>query len=415
VSNALAIAATTSTLRNLLLTQIPPLDVDLSDLEVTAQPPDQARKGITTAQINLFLYQTAFNGAWRNQNMPGRVRPGETGVPPLAINLHYLVTAFGRGESDNDVVSHRALGGALSVLHDHPVLSRNEIRIALANNDLADQFERLKITPLPMGLEEMSKLWMTFQTQYRISAAYEVAVVLIDSRTPVKSALPVLMRGPNDRGVTTITGRATILTEIRPPRSQPGARLGEDIAILGEQLSISETTVRFTHLRLDQPVELPPRVGASVLEIVVHLPDKGEDSDALKRWTPGFYSVVLVNRRAGVSISSNAIAFTLAPRITVSPNSSPPGTVDLTVTCEPRILDGQRLLLLFGDRQVDWTSVSTPADVTQPTTLTFTVTDVVAGSYVVRLRVDGVDSIPVVYSGTPTVPVFDPTQQVVVA
>ena len=77
MSNTLAIAATTSTLRNLLLAQIPMLDADLSDLEVTIQPPDLARKGITKAQLNLFLYQTVVNGAWRNLDMPRQVRPGE--------------------------------------------------------------------------------------------------------------------------------------------------------------------------------------------------------------------------------------------------------------------------------------------------------------------------------------------------
>jgi hypothetical protein len=89
--------------------------------------------------------------------------------------------------------------------------------------------------------------------------------------------------------------------------------------------------------------------------------------------------------------------------------------VNLTLTCEPRIADGQRVLLLFGDRQVAPSSISTPADTTQPTTLAFAVPDVAAGGYLVRLRVDGVDSIPVIYSGTPAVPAFDPLQKVNVA
>ena len=83
MSNALAIAACTVTLRNLLLTGIPALDSTLSDLQVTTQPPDLARKNVTTSQLNLFLYQTVLNAAWRNLDMPRQVRPGETGVPPL--------------------------------------------------------------------------------------------------------------------------------------------------------------------------------------------------------------------------------------------------------------------------------------------------------------------------------------------
>lgn len=416
MSNARAIAATTATLRNLLLAQIPFLDSDLSDLEVTTQPLDLARKGITKAQLNLFLYQTVINGAWRNLDMPRQVRPGEAGAPPLALNLHYLITAYGRGETDNDAAGHRVMGGAMSVLHDHPLLGPGEIATSLPNNDLGEQFERLKITPLLMGLEEMSKLWMVFQTQYRISAAYEVTVVLIDSRSPVKSALPVLKRGEADRGAAVVAGLAPSLNEIRPPHSQPATRLGEDIAILGGQLSTMDNTVRFTSSRLAEPIELVPQSGRTPAEIGVHIPGKPEDANALSRWAPGFYTVALVQKRTGVPpITSNELALALAPQITVTPTAATPGTVNLTLTCEPRIVTGQRVLLLFGDRQVEPVSISSPGDPTQPTTLTFAVPGVAAGGYVVRLRVDGVDSIPVVLSGTPPVPAFDPAQRVTVA
>lgn len=415
MSNTLAIAATTSTLRNLLLAQIPSLDTDLSDLEVTIQPLDQARKGITKAQLNLFLYQTVVNGAWRNLDMPRQVRPGETAFPPLALNLHYLITAYGRGEADSDATSHRVLGGAMSVLHDHPVLGRGEISLSLANNDLADQFERLRITPLSMGVEEISRLWTVFQTQYRVSAAYEVTVVLIDSRTPVKAAPPVLTRGEKDRGVAAITGLAPLLTEIRPPLSQSAARQGEDIVIVGEQLTLDNAIVRFFSTRLAQPVKLVPKAGESANEIIVHLPNQAEDANAMSQWVPGFYTCDLSIKHPGVPILvSNTIAFALSPRITVTPNSAAVGTVNLTVTSEPRIAATQRVLLIFGDRQIEPASISTPADITQPSTLTFAVPDVLAGTYLVRLRVDGVDSIPVTYSGTPPMPEFDPAQRVTV-
>jgi hypothetical protein len=418
MSNTLAIAATTATLRNILLTQVPDLDADLSDLEVTTQPLDLARKGISKAQLNLFLYQTVMNGAWRNLDMPRQVRPGETAAPPLPLNLHYLITAYGRGESDNDAVSHRVLGGAMSVLHDHPVLSRQEIASALVGNDLAEQFEILKVTPLPMGVDEISKLWMVFQTQYRISAAYEVTVLLIDSRTPVKAALPVLKRGQQDRGPTAITGAAPALWEIRMPRSQSAARLGEDIAILGDRLTLEATTVRFSSTRDLPPIELGPQQGTNPGEIEVHIPDPAEDAQAFSRWTPGFYTAGLVQTRAGLPpVVSNELAFALAPQIAVTLGATTTEdathfTVDLTVTCAPRIAAAQRVLVVFGDRQAAPATINTPADTAQPTKLTFKILGVTAGDHVVRLRVDGVDSIPVSYAGSPPLPQFDPAQTV---
>jgi hypothetical protein len=47
--------------------------------------------------------------------------------------------------------------------------------------------------------------------------------------------------------------------------------------------------------------------------------------------------------------------------------------------------------------------------------VTVTFPAVSAGTYVVRLRVDGVDSDPVHYVGSPPLPEFDPASQVVVA
>jgi hypothetical protein len=412
MSNSLAVAATTATLRNLLLSEVPKADADLADLEVTTQPLDAARKGISKAQLNLFLYQTVTNAAWRNLDVPGAVRPGETGSPPLALNLHYLITTYGRGEADNDAVSHRVLGAAMSVLHDHPVLSRAEISAALAGNDLANQFERLKVTPLPMTIEDLSKLWMVFMTQYRISAAYEVTVVLIDSKTPVRSPLPVLTRGQADQGWPTTATVAPVLAEARPARSQQAARLGEDVVVAGARLT-GGAVVRFTSTRVAQAVELPASAGGTASEITVHLPGQAQDPNALARWAPGLYTVALVIRDGGAqAIPSNEVALALAPLITVTPTRASHGTITLNITCEPRIVPGQRVLLVFGDQQAQAASVTTPPDPVRPTTLTFTLRGITAGRYLVRLRVDGVDSIPVVYTGSPPVPGFDPNQTV---
>ncbi len=70
------------------------------------------------------------------------------------------------------------------------------------------------------------------------------------------------------------------------------------------------------------------------------------------------------------------------------------------------------MLLVFGSQQARPVSVTTPPDPAQPTTVKFTLPAITAGSYPVRLRVDGVDSIPVVYTGSPPAPGFDPNQTV---
>lgn len=412
MSNVLAIAATTRTLRNLLLAQVPALDTDLGDLQVTLQPPDVARKGTSSAQLNLFLYQVVANAAWRNLDPPGQVHPGESGMPPLALNLHYVLTAWGRGDSDIDATSHRVLAAAMSTLHDRGVLDGNDIRNALPDNDLANQIERVRVTPLPQSVDELSKLWTAFQTNYRTSAVYEAAVVLIDSQAAVRAPLPVLRRGPQDRGVIATASAAAVLDALGFPHAQAAVRLGEDIALSGRQLGADFALARFSSLRLDAPVDVAPQPGTAGT-LRVHLADASTDVDAASRWAPGIYTVALLVQPPGLpALLSNELPLALAPIITVSPLSAPAGALTLQLTCMPRIRDGQRVLLLFGDRVLAPQSIANPADPHQPTSITFAITGVTAGTWTVRLRVDGADSIPVDYSGS--VPAFAANQQVVV-
>ena len=412
MSNVLAIAATTRTLRNLLLAQMPVLDTELNDLEVTLQPPDVARKGISKAQLNLFLYQVVANAAWRNLDMPGEVRPGETAPPPLALNLHYVLTAWGRGENDSDALSHRVLAAAMSTLHDRGVLDGNDIRNALPDNDLASQIERVRVTPLPQSVDELSKLWTAFQTNYRTSAAYEAAVVLIDSQAAARAPLPVLRRGPQDRGVIATASAAAVLDTLTLPRAQSAVRLGEDIVLGGRQLGTENTLARLSSLRLDAPIDIAPLAGdAGCLR--VHLADTTEDANAASRWAPGIYTVALLVQPPGLPpLLSNELPLALAPVITLGSLTAAAGDFALNLTCLPRLRDGQRVFLLFGDRLLASTSISNPANLQQPSALVFQLTGVAAGTYTVRLRVDGADSIPVDFSGS--VPVFAANQQVVV-
>src|SRR5882757_9601964 len=211
MSNEFAIGAVTLTLRNLLdgvkelgdsdVTDELPSDVKpTSEILITNLPLDEAYKfDPAKNQINLFLYHVEHSAAWRNREIPGQLKNGETGNVPLGLNLYYLVTAY--GQDKNEIIGHLLLGKAMSILHDHPLLSRDEIRIAFSASHLQDQIERVRITPQPISLDEVSKLWTGFHSQYKLSVAYQVSVVLIESKRLSKTPLPVLMRGLGDRGV----------------------------------------------------------------------------------------------------------------------------------------------------------------------------------------------------------------------
>jgi hypothetical protein len=105
--------------------------------------------------------------------------------------------------------------------------------------------------------------------------------------------------------------------------------------------------------------------------------------------------------------TTNQLAFSLAPAITITPASAAAGNITYTATCSPQVWPGQVVSLLLGGLEVPAQSFTA-----QTATLTFAASNLTSGSYHFRLRVDGVDSLLVNRSVTP--PIFDPTQQVTV-
>ena len=410
MSNALAVAAVTSTLQA-LIEQGVRNGPGLGDTTVTMLAPDRARDSASTAnQINLFLYQLLPNAAWRNQDMPRQLMPGETGMAPLALELYYLLTAYGRNNDTAQPFSHELLARAMSVLHDHAVLAPAEIRAAVAaalpDSDLDRQLERVRVTLQPMSVEDISKLWTAFQTQYRLSVAYQVTVVLIESTLPPKTPLPVLTRGPGDRGPAAhgdVVPPFPTLQNAAPPARQEAARLGDTLILTGHHLGGTEIGIAFQHASWDAPVEVAPAGAAADGMVAVVVPD------VPAAWPAGLYRVQVLVRPPGDTQrrASNGIGVAVAPSMTIAPLSAPAGDVTWTVTCSPDVLPQQRVALLLGDREVAAQPLAAPTG-----TLTFDAAGVAAGQYWVRLRVDGVDSLLVDRAAMP--PVFDATQRVTV-
>ena len=437
MSSALAIAAVTASLKDLLNDGL--MDHDLSTLgsfAVTAQPPDRVTTGTTeNNQLNLFLYQVTPNLGWRNVDLPSRSRDGTQRLtsPPLALDLHYLLTAYGAQDLNAEVL----LGYAMQVLHETPVLSRQQLRIALGAPapvdgtllpgpfgslsaiDLADQVEQIKLTPVYLGSDDLSKLWTAMQARYRLSMAYMVSVVLIQGHDPGRAALPVLRRGADDRGPVAQGSPAPVLTGVSVAASplQPALRLGEDLVVNGGNLLRGSFTVRIEHPRFGITQDLPART-IDATRLGVHLPSIAEDTTGMDAWAVGVYSVSLRVAEPGLPTwGTNSVPMALAPLIGVGPLASAPGTVNLSITCTPRLRSEQQaqVRLLFGATEALPSSIVTPSDPTLPSTLSFAIPGVAPGSYAVRLRVDGVDSLPVTFNGTPPTFAFDALQTVSVA
>lgn len=302
----------------------------------------------------------------------------------------------------------------MNILHDHPVLGADEIREALRGNDLHEQVERVRITPHPISLDDMSKIWNTFQTQYRISVTYQAAVVLIESTRATTTPLPVLTRGTGDQGVAAhpdLIPPFPTLQSIALPNNQPSACLGDEPTLCGHHLDGDNVALRLSNPRLTDPVPTQ-LLNSSATEIKLRLLNGDDDPTAPAKWLAGVYTIAVEISKAGEpDRTTNELPFSLAPRITselpIIVVRDGGGNANITLNCTPQVRPEQRAALLLGDREVP----AQPHEI-QTDTLTFVVTDAVPEEYLVRLRIDGVETLLVDRTAKP--PVFDETQKVTI-
>jgi hypothetical protein len=198
MSDFLAIAAITTTLRNLLAqvavqANLPDAMV-LPDTTVTTRPPHKARSDRTTGnQLNLFLYRLAPDTAWRRRG--GGAKPGTenlSAVKPVALNLYYLITAY--GQNDDDILAHQLIGWVISYFNEYPELNREVMQQNYSGHFLTQQTDKIGVNPYPLSQEELSKLWSAFGRDVcGPTVAYQVSPVLIGGSSVPASTL---QRGP---------------------------------------------------------------------------------------------------------------------------------------------------------------------------------------------------------------------------
>ncbi|MGB3656141.1 MAG: DUF4255 domain-containing protein [Rivularia sp. (in: cyanobacteria)] len=200
MSNALSIAAVTATIKNLLENGLvsDAIAASVGDVLVSAIPPDKIQVGTDErAQINLFLYHVTQNRNvdWISRTSDNKDNPRSTN-PPLALDLHYLLTAYGPKDFQSEIL----LGYAMQLLHSSPIIKFEVIESALKNSsqtstssvfsqalagisvsDLARQIGQIKVSPEFLSMEDTSKIWSALQTNYRPSATYNASMVLIES------------------------------------------------------------------------------------------------------------------------------------------------------------------------------------------------------------------------------------------
>lgn len=423
MSTALAIGAVSAVLRNVLdnglIDAVPAVG---SPVTVSAKAPDLIKLDNPTdpPQLNLFLYRVSENPGWRNMDLPSRDGSGHrVANPPLALDLHYLLTAYGK----EDLQAEMLLGYGMFLLHERPFLDRAAIRNALlfhpldpstsippafqspAHAGLADQFEWLKITWELLDLEGMSKLWSATQSHFRPSAAFQVSVVLIEPSRPSASPLPVLTR--NLRVEPSTLPPYPTLESASAPDGTRVAELGEVVSLHGHHLNGTGLKVLLHHRLLPAPHIIPVGANADPRKAAFTLPTI---EPAGEMWPAGVWSVSaeLVPDGQSEPRTTNVTALMLAPVAGPSPTLTKDSqTLRVVAGVTPKVQPEQSASIAVNSAQGQVGPRTTAV-----TQLTADLAPIPSGAGVLRLRVDGVESRLIDH--TKTIPVYRPEAQVVV-
>ena len=186
MSNYLAVATITLVLKNLLSEVLKKAN---ARADVTTLPPNSPASSLPNPGANLFLYQVTPNATLRNMDLP-TMRSSDKLVQRsrIILDLNYLISFYGdAAKFEPDLM----LGLVVRTLHERAILNQKLISQVikalpaadpLSKSNLADEPELVRITPVGLSLEELSKLWSVFfQTGYSLSVAYQVSPIQIES------------------------------------------------------------------------------------------------------------------------------------------------------------------------------------------------------------------------------------------
>ncbi|MBW4501582.1 MAG: DUF4255 domain-containing protein [Scytonema hyalinum WJT4-NPBG1] len=405
MSNALSIATVTGVIKYLLENGLvsDAIASSVGDVIVTALPPDRISVGTDErAQLNLFLYQVTQNRNvdWVSQEFRHRhskISATAYTNPPLALDLHYLLTAYGPKDFQAEIL----LGYAMQMLHKSPVIASDLIENALKNASqtstssifsqalasvsvsvLAEQIGQIKISPEFFKMEETSKIWSALQTHYRPSATYLASMVLIENRTHQAEGFDAIpLSQPHIEQV------------IVPAQSEQPIVVGSTLLIQGKRLQGEVTKIRFG----SREKMLPPRDVKETQIILLVPPDL----------YAGVQGVQVIHQTIGNPgqthnniMESNVVPFVLHPTITASVAQVQAGEGDLrsaeiSVKFNPKVGNIQRVVLLLNQMlnnepfAYSWTVAPRTEDTD---TITIPVKNVQPGTYLVRVQVDGAQS-----------------------
>lgn len=391
MSNFLAVATVSAALQRMLT---PKVSAAVGGAEVWVDRSDVKRQ---KSGVNIYMYRTSIDAVWRNEDLPGRTSDGTLRArPKIPVSLHYLLTFHGK---DDELVPQRLLGATLAALHTHPFIGHDLIGQVkteataqppthpyLATEDLDNTDELVRISPDPMSLDELSKLWSVFfQSPYQLSATYVASAVRIEESTGTPlDAPPVLQPQLTVRGLL----QPTIISALNASDPRAPVASGSVLRIAGSGLRGDQTFVRVGATELT-----PAPADTNATSVQVSLTGAPQLRAGLQPVVVAHQWLVGDPAQPRGGETSNPVGVMVVPQITIAVS-----TTTLTVTSDLTIDKRQQVTVSLLDRTTGATrrQIDVPALAANTTTIAVprptSGTDLPAGQYGVALNVDGAQS-----------------------
>jgi len=414
MANALAIAAVTATLKDILNDGIVNGDLsDIGEIKVSSMPPDTLVGETEKNCINIYPWKITHNSALTSLDLPAYSGSGrKISRGRLCLNIHYILTSTGTTDLNGPIV----MGFGMQKMHEYPVLNA-ALRKTLSTPsigldpailpadykmlvaaDLADQIENVRLIPSRTEDEDLTNIWPAFNSALRLSSLYQVSVVMIENEKKPEQALPVrsvalkvnqLLR-PRISFIQKQSGDANSIVET----STIG--MGNRILITGSGLASDHMKVRIGETQITPEIDPADpakdraastqislrligdlRAGVNLV-IVEHIFAPG-DENSRTRESSNPDSIIILPDIQSVSVSpaTDAALYTGVISITLTHKVGPKQSVELYMTPAA------------GSTGLAALSVKANKITSDQTEVTFSLNQVTLGEYLYRLDIDG--------------------------
>ncbi len=133
--------------------------------------------------LSLYTYRVTINEHVRSQPTTARSGRGNSSIPPLSVDLHFLITVWASSAAAEQTIC----AWTMNQLHQHPILDVSSLTAegGWRNDDV------VQIIPAELSNEDLMRVWDALAPDYRLSLSYIARVIRVDP-DDTETVLPVV-------------------------------------------------------------------------------------------------------------------------------------------------------------------------------------------------------------------------------